>query len=163
MIVALIGKNKMLKTNLPKFTIGNYAINDENGRKIINIESKNGNWQIAVKEMNKVDDLKSIAETADPSSVLKAPWNYYGKVLTFTGTVSDIKENPPDSESSKRLGGSSYSVVVNLENDVTVQGEMAGSSGNIKEGQQLTIYGYPVGTIEGNNTMGGHPVYICIV
>ena len=46
MIVALIGKNKMLKTNLPKFTIGNYAINDENGRKIINIESKNGNWQI---------------------------------------------------------------------------------------------------------------------
>ena len=125
--------------------------------------TKNGNWQIAVKEMNKVDDLKSIAETADPSSVLKAPWNYYGTVLTFTGTVSDIKENPPDSESSKRLGGSSYSVVVNLENDVTVQGEMAGSSGNIKEGQQLTIYGYPVGTIEGNNTMGGHPVYICIV
>ena len=60
MIVALIGKNKMLKTNLPKFTIGNYAINDENGRKIINIESKNGNWQIVNNNSIKIVNAEHI-------------------------------------------------------------------------------------------------------
>ena len=46
MIATLIGKNTMYKVTLPEFIRGNYSINDKNDKKLINIESINGNWQI---------------------------------------------------------------------------------------------------------------------
>ena len=46
MIVNLIGKDIIYKTRLPKVAMGNYWLTGENGKKLINIEAKNGTWII---------------------------------------------------------------------------------------------------------------------
>lgn len=62
MIAALISKNTMYKVTLPEMVRGNYSINDESGKKLINIESVNGNWQIVNSSNFKVIDPKKIKE-----------------------------------------------------------------------------------------------------
>ena len=49
LLATLVGKNSIYKINLPQTTIGNYWISDKSGeieKKLINIEGKDGNWQI---------------------------------------------------------------------------------------------------------------------
>ncbi len=125
--------------------------------------SKNGNIKVAVKELEKIDDIKSAAETQPGAIVVKRPWDYYGKVLTFTGQVSDISDYAPNSDEAKIFGGKSFAIVINTEDGTTVQGEIQGDSGTIKKGEKATIYGYPAGTIEGPNTMGGKGTYLLLV
>ena len=48
LLATLIGKKAIYKITLPKVPVGNYWIEDENkGKKLVNIEAKDGNWQIA--------------------------------------------------------------------------------------------------------------------
>ena len=50
MLVVLIGKGKMHKITLPRAAVGNYWLSDNTGsreNKLINIEGKEGNWQIS--------------------------------------------------------------------------------------------------------------------
>lgn len=125
--------------------------------------AKNGNVNIAVKELKKVDNIQNASSSESAATVIKRPWDYYGKLLTFTGTISDVAEHAPSSAAAKSLGGSGYSIVIKTSDGTTIQGEIQGSSGDLKKGQQATIYGYPVGTVEGNNNMGGKPIYLLIV
>ena len=83
--------------------------------------------------------------------------------MTFTGQVSDISDYAPNSDEAKALGGKSFVIVINTEDGTTVQGEIQGDSGTIKKGETATIYGYPAGTIEGPNTMGGKGTYLLLV
>ena len=49
MLVTLIGKDRIFKLQLPQVVKGNYWLSDKTGsieRKLINIEEKNGKWQI---------------------------------------------------------------------------------------------------------------------
>lgn len=46
MLVTLIGHEEMNKIVLPKLIVGNYWLGDEKNNKIINIEGKNGQWEI---------------------------------------------------------------------------------------------------------------------
>ncbi len=62
MIATLIGKNVIYKTTLPEFIIGNYSIQDNNDKKLINIESENGNWKIVSNNNFKIIDLKEIGK-----------------------------------------------------------------------------------------------------
>lgn len=125
--------------------------------------AKNGNLNIAVKELKKIDNIQNASSPEAASTVIKRPWDYYGKVLSFTGIISDVTDHAPSSVAAKSLGGSGYGIVIQTSDGTSVQGEIQGSSGDLKKGQQATIYGYPVGTVEGNNNMGGKPVYLLIV
>lgn len=58
MIATLIGKNVMYKTTLPEFVRGTYSINNEIDKKLINIESVNGKWQIMSNNNFKIIDPK---------------------------------------------------------------------------------------------------------
>lgn len=60
MIATLIGKNVMYKITLPEFVRGNYSINDESDKKLINIESVDGNWQIVSNNNFKIIDPKEV-------------------------------------------------------------------------------------------------------
>ena len=63
MLVTLIGKNVLHKINLPQTVIGNYWLVDKSGkveRKLVNIESKDGNWKVTSNNNAKIFDLKSI-------------------------------------------------------------------------------------------------------
>ena len=57
MRIALIGKDKFLKLILPEIPLGSYWINDnteETERKLINVEGKNGKWQISTNRLVKM-------------------------------------------------------------------------------------------------------------
>ena len=47
MIVSLIGRNIIFKQKLPISTVGNYWINNNDGKKLLNIEGNNENWYIS--------------------------------------------------------------------------------------------------------------------
>lgn len=124
---------------------------------------KNGNMKIAAEELKKYDTLANIAERQDVSMVYKSPWDYYGKVIAFAGTVAVAENNPPDSNVSKALGGESCEVVIQYGEDIIVDGIIAGNANSIKVGQQVTIYGYPVGRTEVKNKMGGSFTHLVVV
>ncbi len=80
MIVSLIGKDKLYKVKLPNFIQGNYAIHDENNKKLINIEGKNENWQIASNQNAKIlNPKKSNKESEEimDKAILKEYSIYY--------------------------------------------------------------------------------------
>ena len=77
MIVALIGKNEIYKVTLPENIRGTYTINDENGKKLINIESINGMWQIASSSKSKILDDSEIKNIRKG----KVPKNFHGKII----------------------------------------------------------------------------------
>ena len=63
MIVSLIGKNIIYNLNLPKQITGNYWINEqkeEKGRKLVNIEGNNNEWQVTNSNCVKVINMKYI-------------------------------------------------------------------------------------------------------
>ena len=70
MRIALIGKNKFLKMTLPEIPIGSYWISDnetldETDKKLVNIEGKNGKWQIVTNRLIKIINPNSIIITND--------------------------------------------------------------------------------------------------
>ena len=80
LIVSLIGKDKLYKVKLPNFIQGNYAIHDENNKKLINIEGKNENWQIASNQNAKIlNPKKSNKESEEimDKAILKEYSIYY--------------------------------------------------------------------------------------
>lgn len=47
MLVTVIGKKRLNRIILPNEVTGNYTVTDQNsGKKIVNIEGNNGNWEI---------------------------------------------------------------------------------------------------------------------
>ncbi len=84
MIVTLVGKNSLYKTKLPEITMGNYWITDENEKKIVNIEGKNGGWEITSNDSMKIIDLK------DPTSII---WNKATKISKKVVDRIILKEN----------------------------------------------------------------------
>jgi hypothetical protein len=124
---------------------------------------KNGNMKIAVEELKKHDALASIAENQDIVAVYKSPWDYYGKVIPFTGTVAIAENNPPDNNISKALGGESCEIVIQSGENIIVDGIISGNANSIQVGQQATIYGYPVGRTEVKNKMGGSFTHLVVV
>ena len=63
MLVALIGKKSIHKIVLPQIAMGNYWLSDKDGnkeKKLINIDSVNGKWQIISNNYAKIIDLKSV-------------------------------------------------------------------------------------------------------
>ena len=60
MIVLLIGRTKVYKTYLPTDISGNYWINDTTGKKLLNIEAIDGNWQISSNNFVKIIEPNSI-------------------------------------------------------------------------------------------------------
>lgn len=125
--------------------------------------TKNGNVRIAVKELKKNKDLKSISIDGNPAEIIKRPWDFYGKAIKFTGSIAVIEEFPPDSDESKAMGGKAYDIVIVSADQTIVEGFMEGSSGNLKKGDQVTIYGYPTGTMEVANRVGGKFTHLEIV
>ena len=70
MRVALIGKNKFLKVALPEIPEGSYWISDKKNaddieKKLINIEAKNGKWQIVTNRLVKLINPNAISISND--------------------------------------------------------------------------------------------------
>ena len=76
MRIALIGKDKFLKLILPEIPIGSYWINDNTEgteRKLINVEGKNGKWQISTNKLVKIINPKAVKITNDDVKIQNIP------------------------------------------------------------------------------------------
>ena len=68
MIVSLIGRDKKYKIELPQEIEGSYwIVNEENGKKLVNIEGNIKNWQINSNRYVKI---------INPNSVKMERWEY---------------------------------------------------------------------------------------
>ena len=126
---------------------------------------KNGNIPIAIQKMKADGALKDNTTAVAAAVVLKRPWEYYGKIITFSGTVGIVQDYPPGSDISKAFGGkgTAAEIVLISKDDTPVDVILNSSSGSIKVGQQITIYGYPVGQVEVQNRLGGNTTQLFVV
>lgn len=94
---------------------------------------------------------------ADPEAALRKPWDYYGKIVTFTGIVSDSNQAPPAQSIAKAWGGQ-YTYGVIMCGDVPVGFHVKADSDRLRKGQQVTLKGFIVGQDSGlKNDFGGSP------
>ncbi len=122
----------------------------------------NGNIARAVK-LVKAGNLQTVT-AAEPAAVAKTPWNYYGKVVEFTGVAEVVDDYPPDSDISKLMGGGGASEVVFVTDDGTIADFfLVGSSGDLRVGDTVTLRGYPVGREEVPNKLGGSFTHLILV
>lgn len=125
---------------------------------------KNGNVSIAVDLIKSNGNLKSMATSPNPAEVAKAPWNYYGKVVKISGQISDIREYPVGSDWSKNLGGKEAGQIVIGSDDGTITDMfVVGTTSDLKNGDNVTLYGYPVGISDVDNKLGGKTTQLFIV
>ncbi len=81
MLVTLIGKNSLYKVVLPKIPIGNYWITDNTlgkEKKLVNVEGKDGHWQIKTDANVKVINSNAI-DISDDKIKLKKMAGIYSK------------------------------------------------------------------------------------
>ena len=122
----------------------------------VNIET-NGNLNLAVELLSSSDKLKD-GEEIEPSKVYKAPWDYYGKPVKFTGYVNLVEDFPPDGNLPFR------SEIVILTGDDTIVDILSlVPSGDIKNGDLVTIVGMPIGRAEVENAVGGSFTHLVVV
>lgn len=70
MRITLTGKNSLYKLSLPKIVQGNYWLTDERGKKLINVEGREGKWQFVANDQINIIDIKYI-EIDDKSHEIK--------------------------------------------------------------------------------------------
>ena len=129
----------------------------------------NGNLRIARGVLAGFQEasLKESAEAAEPSLVMKAPWKYYGKVLSFVGVVAIVQEYPGASVLHGLLGLTSGQevgeIVLTTADGTIVDYVHIGSTGDIRVGDTLAVYGLPVGHFNVVNRLGGLTQQLAVV
>jgi flagellar motor protein MotB len=124
----------------------------------------NGNIELAARILNSVeDDFSQNAEWLPAGEVLKAPWKYYGQVVSFSGTIGLVQDYPPNHQFSKLLGGSASQIVLSADDGTNVNYFMPFSSDGLQVGQSLIIFGFPVGLVEVDNQFGGMTTQLMMV
>lgn len=93
---------------------------------------------------------------ADPEAALRKPWDFYGKVVAFTGLVGDSNQAPPGHSVAKLWGGKYTYGVIHC-GDVPIGFHIKGDSDRLRVGQQVTVKGFVVGQDELTNAFGGSP------
>ena len=125
----------------------------------------NGNIHRAVSVLRSSNFTKEDAVNEDAFVVMKTPWNYYGTLLAFSGVVGVVDDYPPGSDVSSILQCDDASEIVITSNDgeTIVDMFLRSSSGRIRVGDYVTLYGLVVGRAEVDNRMGGTFSHLIII
>jgi hypothetical protein len=126
------------------------------------IES-NSNIPLAIKLLKVNGDITKTAEAPAPISVQKAPWDYYGKPLKVTGKVAVVQDFPPGSEQVTAMGGKACEIVLIANDGAIIDSMLSVSSGDVKIGDSVTIFGYAVGLVEAPNKLGGKTTEVAVI
>lgn len=134
----------------------------------LNIET-NGNVAIALtllKDMTE-EQLRQNAVAADSELVMKAPWQYYGKVLKFSGITAIVQDYPPNSDVANSLNeGKEVGEIVFLADDAAmtpIDYLCLNSTGDLKVDEYVTVYGFVVGQVEVDNELGGKTTQLAVI
>jgi hypothetical protein len=127
----------------------------------------NGNLLIAVGLVQTNGAPRTGAKRVDIGAAAKAPFRYFGEVYQFSGSVAIIQEYAPGSPTARGVGGGEVSEVVLFDNTlssmVPIDYLMLGNTGNVKEGDTVTVWGYIVGLIDAKNRLGGTTSELTVV
>lgn len=94
-------------------------------------------------------DIKQKAESPDVADVAKTPWKFYGKIIKVQGEVNMAQDYPPGSNTAEALGGNEAGELgLITEDSEIVYYFHTDSTGDVKVGDNVTVYGYPVGQAE---------------
>lgn len=115
--------------------------------------NKNGNISLAIKMLKANGDMTQNAANASPADVIKTPWNYYGKAISFSGQIGFVQDYPPGSNFEKM--GILSQIVIGTDDDTGVDLLLAVPSGSLKQGDNVTIAAVPVGIFDNDNKQGG--------
>lgn len=149
------------QTNQSKTTASNSQNGWDTSEQYID---KNDNMSYAVSLIKKDGNLKSKAVSAEAADVQKAPFKYYGQVVRFAGHISDISEYAPGTDWSKNLGnGNAGQIVIGCDDGSVIDMFVVGSTGDLKKGDYVTLYGYPIGLTDNENSKGGKDTELAIV
>ncbi|NOV01317.1 hypothetical protein [Paenibacillus planticolens] len=121
---------------------------------------KNGNLPLAVNMIKAIKETPA-GEKISPETVIKTPWTYYGKAISFTGNVGVVDDYPPDSDFGK--AGLAAEIVIECEDGTIVDFFSMTPSGKMKIGEDVTITGYVVGRTEVENKLGGKFTHLIAV
>jgi hypothetical protein len=118
----------------------------------------NGNISKAldVVEFITTDYSKQNYEVISAQDVMKTPWDYYGKIIKFSGKVGIIQSYPGDDEVTRTevvfmTDDGTYIDYLNANTEFVTEDVVK----HINKHDQVTVYGFPTGIIEGTNQMGG--------
>jgi predicted nucleic acid-binding Zn-ribbon protein len=122
----------------------------------------NGNFPLAVNLLKAVGVIsKQQITNADAGDVFKAPWNYYGKPVTFSGSVVIVQDYPPDSDNAKIGLNSEVIIVADDGTYIDIVGTI--SSGKVKVGTGISVIAYPIGLVNVTNKLGGKTDELMVV
>jgi len=125
---------------------------------------KNGNIAVAINWINRKPALRGSAIFPQAEYIAKTPYRFYGKVVRLTGTVAVVQDFPAGSGFSQALGGhDAADIVMSSQDDTIVELFCMNSSGSMKVGDAVNLYGYPVGVLDVENRLGGKDVHLVIV
>lgn len=122
-------------------------------------EGDNFNWEKATDLVKKYPDYihNSRGYKARATEVLKEPWEYYGKVLRFTGFIYSIQQLPPDNSVAQFFDGNCYHAMV-VVNDhrvgVPISAYIVGRSEGVAEDSAVSVKGYVFGQSRLMNNAG---------
>ncbi|MCD1259745.1 hypothetical protein B5M42_012965 [Paenibacillus athensensis] len=122
---------------------------------------KNGNIPLAVKLLKTTDEVTQNTTQAAPADVMKTPWNYYGKAISFSGQIGFVQDYPPGSNFEK--SGILSQIVIGTEDGTDVDILLTVSSGSLKNGDTVTIAAIPVGIFDNDNMQGGKTQVLAVV
>lgn len=127
--------------------------------------AKNGNIRVAIDLINLDSNLAEKAESAEAAAIAKRPWDYFGKVIRFTGNVGVVQDYPPQSDLGKAFHGDCAEIVMTDINDgsTIIDAFIKGSAGNIREGATVTLLAYPAGISDVDNKVGGKFTHLMCV
>jgi uncharacterized membrane protein len=125
--------------------------------------SKNGNVVVGLGVIRENPDYADQCKQVDITDVYKRPWNYYGSPISVTGIVGLVEEFPPGGELSKFYGGEVSEVVIFANGGIMVDMVLLRSSGNLTQGQTVTLYGYVAGKVEVTNALGGKVTNLALI
>jgi hypothetical protein len=125
--------------------------------------SKNGNMAVGLEVIRANPDYVNQCKQIDIADAYKRPWNYYGTPISVTGVISIVEESPPGSEMSIIYGGEVSEIVILADGDILVDMALLRSSGDLTQGQTVTLYGYVIGKIEVTNALGGKVTQLALV
>ena len=105
------------------------------------------NIQKATELIGKHSDFikNQTATTAQPMHVVRSPYVWYGKVVTFTGTVKAAKESAPDENITKAFGGKHTEGILMCE-DIPILFHVNTDAKHVPIDSEVTIKGFVVGS-----------------
>ena len=132
-----------------------------------NVDKNSGNWEKATDLVKKYPDYlrQSEAYRADAQSMLKKPWEFYGKVISIRGRIYSIEQRPPGDSVVKFYNRPCYTAMLEIagKDAVYVAVDIIDDAEDLREKQMVDLRGYIYGHTELVNAFGGKSKGLCFI